>query len=306
MSEFQLYQKRDFSAFMNDTMQFFKLFWKNYFRNYVVINGSLILLMCVLYFLVFKDLFKDMYTPKVDGSWLTNMNHPVLFWGGMLLFFIVTIVLSVFTTAFPMIYLKILKTKGEEVITSSEILDGIKSYALRLILFGFISFFIMIPLGLVVFAIGAALSIILIGIPLLLLALPTFMVWIMQALYVYIEEDESYFTALRKGWKITFEKYWHVVGSTIIMAIFVMIVSSIFSMVPAIMMMSKMITSGGHAEPMIMTPTMLVFSVIGMIFTYIAYNVLYIQQGLVYYSSQENDVNYQAFSEIENIGNNEA
>jgi hypothetical protein len=290
---------------MNDTMQFFKQFWKNYFRNYVVINGALILLICVLYFLVVKDLFKDMYTPKVDGSWLTNMNHPVLFWGGMLLFFIVTIVFSVFTTAFPMVYLKILKTKGEEAITSSEIYDGIKSYAARIILFGIISFFIMIPIGIIVFSISAALIIILIGIPLLFLSIPTYMVWIMQALYVYLEEDESYFTALRKGWEITFDKYWHVVGSTIIMTAFVMIVSSIFSMVPAIMMMSKMITSGGHAEQTMMTPTMLVFSVIGMVFSYIAYNVLYVQQGLVYYSSKENDVNYQAFSEIENIGNNE-
>jgi hypothetical protein len=306
MSEFQLYQKRDFSALMNDTMSFFKQFWKNYFRNYVVINGSLILLMCVLYFLVFKDLYKDMYTPKVDGSWFTNMNHPLLFAGGMILFFVVTIVLSVFTTAFPMIYLKLLKTKGEEVITSSEIFDGIKSYAQRLIYFGIISFFIMIPLGIIVFAIGAALSILIIGIPLLFLALPTYMIWITQAMYVYLEEEESYFTALGKGWKITFEKYWHVVGSTIVLSAFVMIVSSIFSMVPVFMMLSKIITSGGHVEPTVMTPTMLAFSVIGMIFSYFAYNILYVQQGLVYYSSRENDVNYQAFSEIENIGNNEA
>ena len=102
MSDFQLYKKRDFSALMNDTMDFFKQCWKNYFRNYVVINGSLILLMCVLYFLVFKDMFKNMYIPAAAGSWLTDNTSPGFIIGGIL-FFLISIVLSVFTTAFPMI-----------------------------------------------------------------------------------------------------------------------------------------------------------------------------------------------------------
>ena len=307
MSEFQLYKKRDFSALMNDTMQFFKLFWKNYFRNYVVINGALLLLMCVLYFLVFKDMFKNLYTPGMpSGSWLTNSSNPVLFAGGILLFILVSIALSVFTTSFPMIYLKLLKTKGEDSITSSEVFDGIKSYAGRMIVFGLISFFVMIPLGIVVFGICIALSFLIIGIPMLLLALPTFMIWMMQAMYIFIEEDTPYFTALGKGWKITFEKYWNVVGSTIVVFLFIMIVSSLFSMVPAMMMMGSIFTSGGNPAAVTMTPTMLAFYIIGMIFTFFAYNILYVQQGLVYYSSQENSVNYQAFSEIENIGNDEA
>jgi hypothetical protein len=77
-------------------------------------------------------------------------------------------------------------------------------------------------------------------------------------------------------------------------------------MIPVIMMLSSVFTSGGHPEAMVMTPTMTVFYILGMIFSYIANNVLYIQQGLVYYSSQENSVNHLAFSDIENIGNDEA
>ena len=304
MADFQLYKKRDFSALMSDTMQFFKQFWKNYFRNYVIINGALLLLMCVLYFLVFKDLIKNIYNPGAASSWFSNSNLPLI-GGGILVFILVSIALSVFSTAFPMIYLKLLKTKGEDSFTSSEIFEGIKSYAGRIIVFGIISLFIMIPLGIIVFGLGALLSILIIGIPLLILALPTFMVWNMQALYVYLEEDLGYFNALGKGWKITFEKYWHVVGAAIVSFMFVMIVSSVFNMVPAIMMMTSVFTSGGRPEAMTMTPTMLVFYVLGMIFSFIANNILYVQQGLVYYSSQENSVNYQAFSEIDNIGNDE-
>ena len=307
MSEFQLYQKRDFSAFMNDTLQFFKLFWKNYFRNFVVINGALLLLMCVLYFLVFKDMFKNMYNPAgLDGSWLTNMSNPGLFIGGMLLFFLVSIVLFIFTIAFPMVYLNLLKTRGSDSFTSSEVFNEIKRIAGRIFAFCFFSFFIMIPLGTIAFGVGIALSFLLIGIPLLFFTLPTFMIWIQQALYVYIEEDAPYFTALRKGFKITFEKYWHVVGSTIVVFLFVMIITSIFNMAPAIMMMTSIISSGGRPEAITMTPSMLVFYIIGMLVSYFATNILYILQGLIYYSSQENSANYQAFSEIENIGNDEA
>jgi hypothetical protein len=306
MSEFQLYKKRDFSAFMSDTLQFFKQFWKNYFRNYVVINGALLLLMCVTYFLVFKDMIKNLYTPGAPaGSWLTSNSNPVLMGGGILLFLAVIMVLSVFTTAFPMVYLKLLRTKGEESFTSSEIFRGIKSYAGRMIGFGFISLVVLLPMGIVVFGIGAALSIIIIGIPMLLLALPTFMIWTMQILYVYLEEELPYFDALRKGWKITFDNYWHVVGSTMVTAMFVMIVGSIFTMVPSIMSLSSIITSGGHPKPMVMTPVVLVLYIFGMIFSYVTYNILYVQQGLVYYSSQENSVNYQAFSEVDSIGSDE-
>ena len=303
MSEFQLYKKRDFSAFMSDTMQFFKQFWKNYFRNYVVINGALLLLMCLLYFLIFKDMFKNLSNPGA-GSWMRNMSNLSI--AGIMLFIVVSIALSVFSTAFPIIYLKLLKTKGEEPITSSELFIGIKGVAGRMILFGLISLFILLPLAFIVFGLGALLSIIIIGIPVLILAMPTFMVWSLQSLYIYLEEDASYFSSLGKGLKITFEKYWHVVGSALVLFIFVMIVSSMFSMVPAIMMMSSVFTTGGHPEAMTMTPTMLAFYILGMIFTFIAYNVLYIHQGLIYYSSQENNVHFQALSEIENIGKDEA
>jgi len=147
--------------------------------------------MCVLYFLVFKDMFKNMYTPGGAGTWLADNTTPAIIIGG-LLFFLVSIALSVFTTAFPMIYLKLLKTKGDEPLISSEVFNGIKSYAGRLILFGLISFLIIFPLSIIVLGICAALSIIIIGIPMLILAIPTIMVWMMQAMYVYFYNGSCY------------------------------------------------------------------------------------------------------------------
>lgn len=304
MSEFQLYKKRDFSAYIGDTIQFFKQFWKNYFQNYVVINGVLLLVFVSLYFLLFKDLFSNMYDPNAIKTWMTY-NNSGSFMLSIIVLMIIAIVFSVFTTAFPMVYFNLLNTTGRDAFTASEMLNGIKAYAGRMILFGIISFFVMIPIVFIFFAFGVALSFLIIGIPILFLGLPTVLIWSMQSLYVYLEEETGYFQALSKGWKITVQKYWHLVGSTIAVYFCITILSSVFSMVPAFMMMGSIITSGGTPKPQTMTPLMMAFYLVGLIVTFICYNFIYVQQGLIYYSAQENTEHYQAYSDIDNIGKDE-
>jgi len=304
MSEFQLYKKRDFSAYIGDTIQFFKQFWKNYFQNYAVINGVLLLVFVSLYFLLFKDLFSNMYDPNAIKTWMTY-NNSGSFMLSIIVLMIIGIAFSVFTTAFPMVYFNLLNTTGRDAFTASEMLNGIKAYAGRMILFGIISFFVMIPIVFIFFAFGVALSFLIIGIPILFLGLPTVLIWSMQSLYVYLEEETGYFQALSKGWKITFQKYWHLVGSTIAVYFCITILSSVFSMVPAFMMMGSIITSGGTPKPQTMTPLMMAFYLVGLIVTFICYNFIYVQQGLIYYSAQENTEHYQAYSDIDNIGKDE-
>jgi len=218
---------------------------------------------------------------------------------------IIAIIFSVFSTAFPMVYFKLLNSTGRDVFTASEMLNGIKTYAGRMIVFGILSFFVMIPIVIIFFALGIALSFLIIGIPILFLGLPTFLIWSMQSLYVYLEEETGYFQALSKGWKITFQKYWHLVGSTTAVYFCITILTSVFSMVPAFMMMGSIITSGGAPKPPTMTPVMMAFYLIGMIVSFIGYNLIYVQQGLIYYSAQENTEHYQAYSDIDNIGKDE-
>jgi len=120
-----------------------------------------------------------------------------------------------------------------------------------------------------------------------------------------LEEETGYFQALSKGWKITFQKYWHLVGSTIAVYFCITILAGIFSMIPAFMMMGSIITSGGAPKPPTMTPVMMAFYMIGMIVSFIGYNLIYVQQGLIYYSAQENTEHHQAYSDIDNIGKDE-
>jgi hypothetical protein len=83
MSVFQLYKKRDFSAYIGDTMQFLKQFRKDFFRNYMVINGALLLVVCVIYYFLFKNGFGNAFYPKQADSWLMYNNNFGLLAGFM-------------------------------------------------------------------------------------------------------------------------------------------------------------------------------------------------------------------------------
>ena len=304
MSTFQLYKKRDFSTYINDTLQFFKKFGKNFFRNYVIINGALLLVLCAVYFVFMKENMANIYNPALANSWFMNNDNVGIFIGFMFIFLIITVVFSVLSIAFPMEYFNLIDTTENESFTPSEIFNQIKKHFGRIFIFGLISMFILMPIMMIFITLGVVLSFIIIGIPLLLLGFPTMMIWGMQSLYIYILEDAGYFEALKKGWKITFRNYWHVVGSTIIMFLIVTTLGSSISMIPSIMNMSA-ILSGASPESLTMTPAMLGISMLGMIVTYVFYNLLYVHQALVYYSSIESSENYQALTDIDSIGNNE-
>jgi hypothetical protein len=305
MSIFQLYKKRDFSAYISDTMQFFKQFGKNFFLNYVVINGALLLLLTVVYYFLFKDNFKNMFNPSATDSWLMYNNNTLLFGVSMLIFIVIAIAFSVISTAYPMVYMRLVDRTEDDSFTASDIFSKIKDSAGRIFLFGIISMFILLPLAMIVMGVGILLSFILIGIPLLIISVPFMMTWGMLALYVYIEEKIGYFDAIAKAWKIIFSSFWNIIGSTIVVMMCIMIISSVFNMIPVFATLGSAFSTGAKPGAMAMSPLMTGVYVLGMIITYLLYNILYVQQGMIYYSSLESTKHFQAYSDIDNIGKNE-
>jgi hypothetical protein len=70
--------------------------------------------------------------------------------------------------------------------------------------------------------------------------------------------------------------------------------------------MGSVITSGGqHGIDPSFGGLMAIMYVLMIFVTCILYNAIYIQQGLIFYSSQEKEVNVQAFSDIDSIGRDE-
>lgn len=307
MSEFQLYKKREFSDFIGDTLQFFKKYWKNYLQNYFLTNGIVLLTFAGVYYLTFKDMFSNMANPQGMQQWTQSLiSNPASIIGMMGLMFVLSIVLSVLSVAYPMVYLQLVATEGDGEFSGSMIWKEIMNKAGRIILFGLISIVTLLPAIMIVLVVGVALSFVLIGIPLLILSMPTLMILSFQALYLFVVENEGYFQSLKRAWKITFDKFWHLVGATVVLYFCISIFSSMFSVIPMFTAMGSVITSGGqHGIDPSFGGIMAIVYVVMIFVTFILNNAIYIQQGLIFYSSQEKEVNVQAFSDIDSIGRDE-
>ena len=295
---FQLYKKRDFSQLISDTISFFKIEGKNYFKSYFTINGGLLLILVVLISLFVKIFFEGMFSAIQNNE---NPNFFVeqmfsnlgLFIGlGFLMFFAIILV-SVINYTFPVIYLKILE-EGKTP-TTKEIIDRLKLKAGRSILF-FITFLLIM---------------VIIGFPLLFILIPAVSSWIAQSYYHYINTNSGYFDALFKGYEIIGKKFWPIIGSTAIMYVIVQIILTLITFIPYIFGLMTMFTNPDLNETntqetfgfiMIFVTVLMTISIL---FNYTLQNLILINQGIIYYSIKEADENISVNNEIESIGSNE-
>ncbi|WP_050020641.1 hypothetical protein [Chryseobacterium sp. P1-3] len=64
----QFYKKRDFGTFISDSFNFFKLYGKNYFKNYILINGLLLILIITIFIFGYKELFSQIFGSNLRGE----------------------------------------------------------------------------------------------------------------------------------------------------------------------------------------------------------------------------------------------
>ncbi len=304
---FNLYKKRDFGAYMSDSIEFFKKFWKNYLINYITLNGALVIVLLLIYYFLFKDFFEQILSnPNSTPSLFLDENIGVsvtLLVVGVL----ISIIFTLITVAYPIAYFRLVEKTDKETFTASEILNEIKEDAIRIIVFGLLSIFTFIPIITIFFVVSTLLIFLLVGIPLLILGMGAAITWMNQALYVYLNEKVGFIDAMKAGWKILFSKFWHIAGASTAMIFITSTLAGIVSYIPYFIGLGKMITSSGSGEPNVQEfmPWMIATFVLSFVFNYILRNFIYINQGLIYYSSKEESENYQAISEIETIGKNE-
>jgi len=304
MTTFQLYKKRDFSSYIGDSMNFLKVYGKNFLRNYIIINGGLLLLLIVLYYFTFKDIFANMYNEEALSTWINYQDNIVMFIVMMLLFFVVTLLFAVTSVAYPIAYIRLVDKTDKDTFTASEVFAEVKSYFGQILIFGFISVFVMTPLLLIFNMVVAVFGIILLELP-LVASIILSMAWSLQALYVYLSEEVGYFAALGRAWKIIFGNFWHILGSSVAVYILILVINSVVSIVPTITMLGSYISTGANPSQMIMPSYMVIINVISMILTYILMNIFYVHQAMVYYGSLEERENVNSLSEIDSIGQNE-
>lgn len=313
---FQLFKNRTFSDYISDTFTFFKEAGKHYFTHYFIINGSFLLILSVLFYFVFKVyfevLFSNIGTVNQDfGGMESYFNNNIGLIIGVVCFLVLLILfVTLLNFAFPILYLKLYdKNKGDS-FTTSDILKEMKNNLGRLLSYFIKLFFISIPIVIVLGAVMMLLFFIIIGIPLLLIAMPAYFAWMNLSLYVYLDTNAGFLESLNKGFYLMKEKFWPVVGSNLIMLAIVQIVLLILSMIPYAIGMASFFTTAqtqGLEDDNtfsfvgIMMSIIFVFSII---LNYVLNNILTINNGVIYYSLRENSENNQQQSEIDLIGSN--
>jgi hypothetical protein len=313
---FELYKKRDLSANFSDTTTFFKTFGKHYFKNYFIINGIFLMLLVVLiYFfakvymeVIFSGISNPQKSPNLSMAYF-NDNLPLII-GSFIVAFLLIIILSMLSISFPVVYFKLLEKTNDDSFSTKEIISALKQNIGKMIIFLVGIIFVIMPLSVIVFGLLFLLCFILIGIPLLFIVGSAFISWITLSYYEYILKDVGYFRALANGFRMIKQQFWTTVGTTFLMMMLVQIIQGFITLIPYVINMIWMFTTVKNMDTTnqptdtfstmgIVFAAIMVFSVL---LSYIFNNFILVNQGLIYYSLQEEKENNSTKSQIDLIG----
>jgi len=312
---FQLYKKRDFSTLVSDTFSFFKIYGKDYFKNYLIINGGFLLVLLALIYFFMKIFYEGMLSginnrtygnnPLFDNLY-TNLSYFII--GGAIAFILICII-SIINYTYPIAYLKLIENNTE--ISTKNLIDFIKSKIGKSILFFLASLISFVPIFFIVSLILIALSLIIIGIPLMLIVFPALISWMSLSYYDYISSNTSFFTSVRNGYYLLKENLWANIASTVIMFVIVNVVIGIIYMVPYLIGIASLFANpesfqegGTNALDNLsfMMILMTIIMIVTIISNYLLQNLIFINQGINYYSSKEEKENHTTKSNIDLIG----
>jgi hypothetical protein len=311
---FELLKKRSLSDYISDTFTFFKTFGKHFFKNYIIINGGFLLILCVLMYFLFKIYFEVLFSVSgaPSGSYFLEYfnNNLGIFIGSIILFGVLIIILSLLNIAYPILYLQLIQEKGDNNFTASDLIVLLKQNTGRLLKFFIGSVFILFPIMIISFVILFLLCFVLIGIPLIMIAMPAFIAWGHLSLYTYLTEKTSFFESLKKGFSLLKQEFWAVTATTFIMLMLIQMVQGAITMIPYIIGMILFFTSANASQFNLSQPDGLsalgifvtVIFLLAIILSYLFNNLIIVNQGIIYYSLREENENLTSVSQIDLIG----
>lgn len=310
---FQLYKTRNFNAIFNDTFGFFKATGKNYFKNYFIINGPLILILLVLGFIFFKVFFENMFSgamygespESIEGYFSENFSMMV---GLGILTGILGLIAMIVNYSYPVFYLMAMERNEKP--DTKEILNLLKSRVWKAIVFGLLSLVTFFPLFALICIVAFFLSIIIIGFPVAVILVAAFLCWMYQSFYDYLTTDNGFLTSMETGYHMLTRAFWAHSGSTAIFFVFLYIVQIAMMVVGMIINMLFGLVSAGpdleNGNPEAMMQTMSVTMIIGFVIqttvSFVMGNFIFINQGIIYYSGREQDENKSIYNDIDLIG----
>ena len=317
----QFYKKRDFGALISDTFNFVKLYGKNYFKNYFVINGLLLILMAVLVFFGFKNFFSLIFegiggnSASIGRYFLENIVQIIF---TSLFIFLVFILISVVNYSYPVLYLKRLTETGNKNITVDEIMSDVKKNIGKIfkLFLGFV--FIIIPLYLAVYGLSYTVTYRIQGLYFLLFVFltPVMTNVVNFLIYDYFNRGKGFFSSLsyairsqfsyqQYNQKSPFWKYW---GTTMILYILQQVVAYAlaFILVFIIILSLGLSLNMSSAETFYITLllTVMAYPLI-IIISLIMSNFISLCSGFMYYDSRTDLHREMDLTEIDSIGRDE-
>ncbi|MGG5208823.1 DUF4013 domain-containing protein [Chryseobacterium sp. MIQD13] len=318
----QFYKKREFGAFISDSFNFFKLYGKNYFKNYILINGLLLILTVAIVIFGFREIFGQLIGSNIGGESYYferyfSENAGMLIVTGILVF-LLFILLAIVNYLYPVFYLKRI-TEGAQKIKADEILGDFKRNAGRIAKLCVGMLFIVTPIMMIVVGFSYLLMLIIIGFFLMLLVYPTAFNVSGFLMYDYFNTKRGFIESLsysirsqfsypNGNEKSPFWKYW---GASIIMFVIMYMITSVFTFIPMIFMYGSLLTSApdGNFEENPFTGAagiiFFIFYGVSMLASLILSNLMYVNAGLMYYDSRTDLHQKVELEEIDTIGINE-
>ncbi|MDG4945589.1 hypothetical protein NMK71_04115 [Weeksellaceae bacterium KMM 9713] len=310
----QFYKNRDFGELISATFDFVKLYGRDYFKKYIILNGLIIILLMVVVFIGYGEFFSQMFGGNLGGEqfffedyFAENTSVFILV---SIITFIVFVLLSMVSYSFPVLYMKrVSETEATEV-SLDEMTADLKSVIPKFLIFFLGMLFIIMPIMLIVFGISMALMFILIGFLLMILLVPAVMNIINFAFFHHYHTDEGFFKSISYAMNSTigsksFWKYW---GSLAIMYILIQVITSIFSFLPMIVLGSAdFFQPAGLADESAMLIGIVVISIyaFSIVASLVLTNLVYINTGFMYYDSRKDLHRNIQFSEIDSLGTSE-
>ena len=317
----QFYKKRDFGALISDTFNFVKLYGKNYFKNYFVINGLLLILMAVLVFFGFRNFFSLIFegiggnSASIGRYFLENIMQIIF---TFLFIFLVFIMISVVNYSYPVLYLKRLTETGNKNIAVDEIMSDVKKNIGKIfkLFLGFV--FIVFPLYLAVYGLSYTVTYRIQGLSFLLLIFltPVMTNVVNFLIYDYFNREKGFFSSLsyairsqfsyqEYNQKSPFWKYW---GTTVILYILQQVVAYTFAfiLVFIIILSLGLSLNMSSAETFYITLglTVMAYPLI-IIISLIMSNFISLCSGFMYYDSRTDLHREMDLTEIDSIGRDE-
>lgn len=316
----QFYKKRDFGTLISDTFNFFKIYGKNYFKNYLLLNGILIILMVFVFAFGYKELLMQLIGSNLDGQ--SYYFEHYFQENGVLLFvilgfvFLLFAILTILVYLYPIFYMKRV-SEGQTTVTTDQILSDFKANIGKIFIFIICSVFIVYPLAAILFGIASLLLFIIIGFFLMLLLMPVVMNVMFFIMFDYFNTTRGFFESLSYAIRAQFSylsgrekspfwKYWSSIFVTYLM---LMIIIGIFSSIPGILMLIYTFAvpqNGELSDPSQISAgmgiAMAVIYGVTLLVSFFTNNLLFVNAGLMYYDSRTDLHKKDKMSEIDSIG----